>query len=224
MLDKAYAHDQAVLEARITLLGSFVVLDCETTGLTNPEVCQFACIDATGYNFCTLVKPVALIERGATAVHGITNEMVSEAKSIDTYWTQVGSLRTSQKLIGYNLSYDIKALSHSLRLKNIAFIPPKDNIFDVMLCYAAFRGDISPAYGTFKWHKLGEALMQCNLIFDGVAHNALTDAHATLALLRYIADQKTTWEAAIDIIYGYCAWTDRFDDAVSKITYARITK
>lgn len=204
-MDKAYAHDQAVLEARLVLKGDYVVLDSETTGLINPEVCQLAYVVSNYKTFCTLVKPVASIEPGATAVHGITNEMVREAKPIDAYWEQIGSLRISQMLIGYNLSYDIKALSRSLRLKNIVFEPPKGDIFDVMLCYAAFRGDINPAYGTFKWHKLGEALAQCNLTFDGVAHNALTDVRATLDLLRYIAGQETTWEIALDTADTLCS-------------------
>lgn len=220
-IDKAYAHDQAVLEARIVLGDDYVVVDCETTGLTNPEVCQLAYIDAAGRWFCTLVKPVAPIEQGASAVHGITDEMVREARPIDAY---VGSLRISQVLVGYNLNYDIKALTRSLRLRGIVFEPPRDAIFDVMLCYAAFKGVVNPTFGTFKWWKLGEALAQCNLPFEGNAHDALIDAQATLALLRYIADQKATWEVAIDAAYMPGTWTQEFDDAVAKVTYARIAK
>jgi len=73
-------------------------------------------------------------------------------------------------------------------------------IFDVMFCYAAFYGQVNVAHGTFQWQKLEDALKQSGINWGtDVAHNALSDARATLALLGHIADQKTTWEDALDI-------------------------
>lgn len=224
-MDKAYERDNAILSARIVLDKDYVVIDTETTGLQTPEVCQLALVPKDNKAFCSLVKPVAAIEASATAVHGITNEMVADSSPIDAYWYGViGELRTSQVLIGYNVSYDIKALSRSLELKGLVFRPSQHVLFDVMLCYAAFRGEISPAHGTFRWHKLSDALSHVGIEMDGDFHNALTDAYATLNLLSYMSGHLTSWEHALNAADAALVGIDRdlYDQAVSKITYRRV--
>ena len=65
---------------------NFCVLDTETTGLKDAEICQIAIIDHTGeVLFNTLVKPVKPIPSDAVRVHGITNEQVQNAPS----WAEV---------------------------------------------------------------------------------------------------------------------------------------
>ena len=243
-MDKAYEHDNAILAAREVLQRDYVVIDCETTGLKTPEVCQFAFINKGGGTFCTLVKPIAAIEASATAVHGITNEALADAFPIDAYKVVLGTLSTAGALIGYNVSYDIDALSRSLRLREVVFEPPKSRVFDVMLCYAAFKGEINPRFGTFRWHKLGDALSHIGVEFN--AHDALADAQATLTLLEYIANQNTTWEDALNLALEQLSVSDSADmvaeegddghiqsntddivalnEAIAKITYRKAPK
>lgn len=225
-MDIAYAHDNAILSAREALGKDFAVLDTETTGLEGPEVCQIAVVyeevpEYIDVDFEALVKPSKSIDASATAVHGITNEMVENVKRIDEYWRILKPLLETKHVYGYNVHYDLKALCTSLQPFGILPLIPANHVFDVMLCYAAFAGVVNPKYGTFKWYKLGEAMAQSGLQFEGEAHNALTDAYATLALLRYIADQKTTWELALRVADKHLIDDPEYAEAVVAVTYMR---
>lgn len=199
-MDKALAHDDAVLQAREILKGRYLCLDTETTGLLIPEVCQLAFVQEDVEAFDWLIKPINPISPEATAIHGITNEMVENASGIDHYWSIVHEHMHNRKIVGYNLQFDLAAIKRTFELREIDFQWDQRDKFDVMYCYAAFHGEVNPATGTFKWQKLEEAMKQCNIEWGwGVAHNALSDARATLALLWHISEQKTTWEVALDV-------------------------
>lgn len=185
----AYAHDDAILQARELLKGRYIVLDTETTSLHDAEVCQLAYLREDTAARSWLVKPVCSIEASATGVHGITNEKVADSQGIEVYWPQIEEDWLGRTLIGYNVQYDLKALKRSFNLKGINFEYTGRTVFDVMYAYAAFYGEIHPKYGTFKWQKLGDALKQCSIEWGSTMHDALTDARATLALLWYISEQ-----------------------------------
>jgi DNA polymerase-3 subunit epsilon len=61
----------------------YIILDVKTTGLDgDSEIVEIAIIDLDENPlFETLIKPVSLIPEEATAIHGITNEMVENAPS-----------------------------------------------------------------------------------------------------------------------------------------------
>ena len=225
-MDKALAHDDAILQAREVLKGHYVVLDTETTGLENAEVCQLAFIGDDTEWFETLVKPSIAIRSDATAIHGITNEMVAEALGIDSWWPVINFTLLGRKVIGYNLQYDLKCIKHTLALKHIDIDYSRQDTFDVMYAYAAFHGEINPSTGTFKWQKLGEALKQCGIEW-GDLHNAGSDARATLALLWYISEQKTTWEDALEVAVVSLdlarVAAPQFIQALAEITYRKTT-
>jgi inhibitor of KinA sporulation pathway (predicted exonuclease) len=94
-----------------------------------------------------------------------------------------------------------------------------------MLCYASFKGDVNPKYGSFRWHKLEDALKETGIIIAGDSHDALVDAKSTRDLLQWIADQQTTWEVAlqmaVDIISLDGPIPDELFESLSKITYRK---
>lgn len=226
-MDKAYAHDEAILQCRTTMQLRYLVLDTETTEAKDPEVCQVAYVWEGG-EFCKMVRPVSPITPEAAAIHGITNEMVAGAYGIEVFSTQMFTDFLERIIVGYNVQFDLKALKTSFNRHNTPFEYTARRVFDMMYCYAAFYGEINPRYGTFKWQSLTDALNQCGLPFTGQAHDALSDAKTTLQLMRYIADQKTTWEDALDVAskmlqpgYDNYDWQEEFVAAVSKITYRK---
>jgi DNA polymerase-3 subunit epsilon len=219
-VDKALAHDDAILQAREVLKGRYLVVDTETTGLVDPEVCQLAYVLEDAKYFDTYVKPQKPISPEATAVHGITDEMVADGHGINAYWPEVSNDILGRKIVGYNLQYDLKGIAHSLTLWGVEIDPKNYGVFDVMYCYAAFHGEVHPTHGTFKWQKLEEAYKQCGIEW-GDMHNALSDARGTLALLWYISEQRTTWEHALSIACRFPMTTKEFEEALAACTYAR---
>ena len=68
-------------QAHQWLRDNCLILDAETTGLgEDAEIVEITIIDTTGKPLInTLVKPSTPIPAEATAIHGITNEMVRHA-------------------------------------------------------------------------------------------------------------------------------------------------
>lgn len=177
---------EAIEQARWVTGGDYCVIDTETTGLTNAEMCQIAILHSDGLEFKSLVKPTVRIEPGAESVHHITNEDVDNAPTADAI---LGEIDVRKPVVIYNAKFDLTVILHSLAVvgKSVFFL----DVFDAMLIYAAFHGDWSEYHGNYKWQKLGVACEQCGLeVDDGELHDAMTDAKMTNKLLHYIANQK----------------------------------
>lgn len=101
--------------------GDYLLLDTETTGLgSDAEICQIAIISSNGEVLLdTLVKPMRLIPHEATAIHGITNDMVADAPMfpLDTIY----EILSGRDVVVYNESYDRSMLYQSHILYHLAF-------------------------------------------------------------------------------------------------------
>jgi DNA polymerase-3 subunit epsilon len=134
-------HDLGLLElppkpqafADETPLGDlpFFVFDLETTGL---DVQRDAIVSVGGvrmlggtiYRSATidrLVHPGCSIPARATAIHGITNEMVAGASSFDGIWSDLQALMQGTVLVGHNVGFDIAHLGRAAREAGIAWGP-----------------------------------------------------------------------------------------------------
>ncbi|MCS6101389.1 3'-5' exonuclease [Shewanella baltica] len=167
-----------------------VILDTETTGLEwGCEVVEISIIEArTGLILMnTLVRPVNPIPPEATAIHGITNEMVADAPRFFDIAISVAQILSGRTVIAYNSAFDKKMLCSSAAYSSGE--PPYVNsdFQCAMLAYAKFKGDWNHGHGDFKWHSLVNAAKQQGIELAGTAHRALYDCQLTRELILKMA-------------------------------------
>ena len=160
-----------------------MILDTETTGLGNEaEIVQVAVLNpATGEEYQSLVRPLGAIPPEATAIHGITNEMVQDAPEMSEVALQLASLLTGKLfVVMYNAEFDSAMLqqTHSRHGLEIHLTPSC-----AMKWYAIWFGEWSDYHNSFKWQPL-----------PGGDHSALGDCRATLALIRKMAGVQESEE------------------------------
>jgi len=181
----------AVHWARDVLRANPLVLDTETTGLDDGEICQIAIIDATGdMAFNSLVKPVRPIPVEATEIHGITNLMVAKSPTWKDLAATVADILRGREIVVYNAEYDLRMIyrSHQLSGAQTNGWRTIANWHCAMEMYAQFYGDWSDYHQSYRWQKLTVACAQQG-IDDPVApaHSALGDCLRTLALVKVMA-------------------------------------
>jgi DNA polymerase-3 subunit epsilon len=187
---KFAASVAAATMAQCWLEHDAVILDTETTGLDwGCEVVEISIIQArTGLILMnTLVRPVNPIPAEATAIHGITNEMVEDAPLFFDVAISVARILSGRTVIAYNSAFDKKMLCSSAAYSSGE--PPYVNsdFQCAMLAYAQFKGDWNHGQGSFKWHSLVNAAKQQEIELEGTAHRALYDCQLTRALILKMA-------------------------------------
>ena len=155
-----------------------VVLDTETTGLTPGRILEIAIVDMAGAVLMhTLINPQQPIPADATAVHGITDEMVADAPSFDAVRKQVCDLLSHRPAVMYNAEFD----TAFLRNEGVSIYEP----YCLMRKFAIWRGERSGKH-TYRWQSLGMACQLMDITFQ--PHRALADADAARRLLLKLAE------------------------------------
>jgi len=180
-------------QAQQCLYRNCLVLDTETTGLSGlAEIIEIAVIDAGGKVLLnTLVRPSKPIPADATAIHGITNEMVSDAPTWPEISAQVHALIAGKLTVTYNAEYDLRLLMQTDAIWDVQpeFSTDTDTM-PQMVCameeYAEFYGQRNER-GGYKWQKLTAAAEQQGVIIEGTPHRALSDCLTTLGLIKAMA-------------------------------------
>lgn len=179
---KAQAKQSAIQWARKTLAippDRWCILDTETTGLDeNAEVIQVGLIDGAGKVLMdnALCKPFAPIPAEATAVHRITNAMVSDAPSFFKVYSELTRLTEGRVVVIYNKTYDLRLIRQSLREFSTPppFMPAR--VECAMLPYSDYVGEWNDYHQNFRWQKLA-----------GGDHSAVGDCLATLEVIKRMA-------------------------------------
>lgn len=179
--------DAVTWASSITTRSDVLYLDTETTGLgATDEVIDIAAVDNDGHVLLnTLVRPHRSIPRIATEIHGITDEMVTDAPDWPTVYPQlVGLFSRYRHVVVYNADFDRRLISQSCAVYVLR--PAQARWHCAMKRYAEFVGDQSSSFGDYRWFNLGMAVRRLGLTVVA-DHRALSDARACRAVVDAMA-------------------------------------
>ncbi len=166
-----------------------VFLDTETTGLdTSAEIIEISIIDWNGNVLLDmLVKPKGYISPAASAIHGITAEMVANAPTWPEVLPKVQEVLAGKMGVTYHASFDLRMMIQSCEAWGIT---PEacfgaQTFFCAMLEYSNWKNVPDFYRKRNKWITLENACRN-----EGVqllnAHRALADCYMTLNLVRAV--------------------------------------
>ncbi len=177
-----------------------LVWDSETTGLGRfDEMVSVAILNMRGEVLLdTLVRPSQRIAPSATRIHGISDEMVAGAPSIDEVCNHIRSIVPAQKFLAWSGEFDARMLGQSVRNLQTPLVPGQAaspvvvthdpathnyiwegwEFYDLIGVYSSIYGDWSSRHGDYT--KVG---------LPNKTNNALGNARATLAALQKIVSE-----------------------------------
>ena len=188
-------------------LGNFVVIDLETTGLSNTkdEILEIAAISFEDWEpknkFETFIMPSKRIPENITTLTGITNEMVINAPKINEVIPALSDFIGKQNLVGHNIYFDMKFLCASgfdftrhkrkyfdtLELaKKVLKIPKKkwNNITE------SYEPDYYGSVYDVDDYKLVTLCQHYKIRNNEMAHRAASDCLATGILFQYLVQRR----------------------------------
>lgn len=182
------------LEAFKTLIrqDNFLVLDTETTGLYDGEICQIALLKSDGQVLLdTLVKPTRPIPPDATRIHGITDADVIDAPGWSLIAPALLEMIRGQDVIIYNAVYDRKMMHQAAEKCGMDKIDWKTHagFHCAMEAFAELYGDWNDYHKSYRWQKLTAAAAYYG-INSLNAHSALGDCLMTLAVCKAMLEVK----------------------------------
>lgn len=160
----------------------FVVFDTETTGLdpTKDEIVQIGAVRTlngrivVGEAFDTLVNPGRPIPPASSRVHGITDEMVADARTPQSAIADFHRFARAETLVAHNAPFDLHFLSRHAQNGGYEFDAP---VLDTVLLSAAI-------FGTNETHTLDAIAERLGITIEGAdRHTAMGDAVATAQVL-----------------------------------------
>lgn len=176
---------------------SAVVLDTETTGLHGAYLVEIAVVAVDGTVLLdTLVDPGMPIPAEATAIHGITDEMVAGQPRFGDVLPALTAALLGRRVVIYNAGFDRGIVRTELERHYRATEPETSSVTwadhpstswwmswlmprteCAMEQYAAWVGDWSDYWGNYRWMPLGgghRARQDCAAVVDVLAQMAGT--------------------------------------------------
>lgn len=200
--DRCIAMDVPALLATPVREARYIVLDTETTGFSayaGDEIVQLALLEyrgleATGESLCTLVRPSGPIPATASAVHGITDEMVADAPAIGDIIDDVVEFMHDAVLVGHHIAFDLRFLNRVTQRELFLRLPHPT--IDTMLLYLSYSGRLGH-------YQLEDVAGACHVPIEG-RHDAVGDARIAAGVLVHLARSAA---ASGDTVGGLIAAT-----------------
>jgi DNA polymerase III epsilon subunit-like protein len=189
--------------------GSIVcVLDTETTGLTDPRVCEIALavVDLSPVTpsgpeviarHAKLLNPGKSIEPSAVRVHGIRDEDVRDCPTLADVWEKLVAWVEKHatrpghppQIVAHNAAYDRRAITGSLPLLP-GELPPWH-----WRCSVALAKKVAPGLPSYSLHDSpGKVGLATSLsLTRGESHRAMGDVLTTVSLLGALRARAGAW-------------------------------
>jgi CBS domain-containing protein len=170
-----------IIENSTPLLSlNVVALDSETTGLlvANDRVLQIGAVPVrdgrilSEENWETLVNPGIPIPPKNSEIHGITDDMVADAKSFAAVAEPLQKMLSNTVVVGHHIDFDIAIFDHEFRRIGKRFAAPR--VLDTS-CLARIA---NPHLGDYSLDAVSERF---GIEIEN-RHSALGDAHAAAVL------------------------------------------
>ncbi|MFH1688526.1 MAG: exonuclease domain-containing protein [bacterium] len=193
---------------------TLVAFDTETTGLWAPAnriveigAVRFRLEAGELDRFSTLVNPQRPMPADVIRVHGITDEMVAKAPTIDTALEAFRGFCRDDILVAHNAMFDISFVACELKRLGQAF--PDNPILDTVDLYQRFRPDL----GSYALLSLVKQMS----LGTGQDHRALADAQYVRRLTQLLAPELGAAYSPADLgriatVYSMSDWQQ--DDVV----------
>ncbi|MEL7637543.1 MAG: 3'-5' exonuclease [Anaerolineaceae bacterium] len=183
------AHPKVLERARQVIELNPIFLDTETTGIGLYDlVVEVGIVDLDGnvlYN--NLINPGRPIPKDSSKVHGITDDMVSDAPSLITAWSEIEDILHDRAIGMYNAEFDYRLMKQSVEHAGLSWSIQRNQAFCVMNMFAAWYGEWNRRANNFRSQKLEFAGKFCGIDLPN-NHHAIDDAKLTAALLKYLAE------------------------------------
>jgi DNA polymerase-3 subunit epsilon len=193
---------------------SFAVIDFETTGL-DPNADRvlemgIVCFDdgvlTASQNW--LIHPTIPVPEGATAVHGITDEMLAGQPRFDQIWNEIRTHLEGRLPVAYNAGFDKKFLLAELeRMGEQTWgdeLPPAMQSDVEWIDPLVWARELFPEQSA----KLGEVCKRLAIPLEE-AHRAANDAEATgRVLLALVPQMPSTYAELVRVQVRYAAQQD----------------
>ncbi|GAW95898.1 MULTISPECIES: 3'-5' exonuclease [Colwellia] len=173
-------------ESDIDYLNSFVVIDTETTGLSEGyQVIEIAVVDMDeNILLSERAKPSIAIEQSATKVHGIVDSELSNAESFNSLTEKLLLAIQGRRIAGYNLQYDTEAIYNSAIASHANV-----KLDNEAVCVMEYANTVFKLTKSMKLTELCEAFS----ISTYNAHSATYDALMTVKLLKKLFKIENTF-------------------------------
>ena len=165
-----------------------IFLDTETTGFDpDDEVVDIGVVGSEGEEILnSLVKPIKRIPADASAIHGISNNMVKSAPTWSDLWPKLTEALEGNHIGIYNESFDLRLMSQSSGKHQIEWSNLSISTFDVMQIFAEYYGAWDDYHQSYTWQKLEFAGRYFSIDLPN-SHRALADALLTREVMLHMA-------------------------------------
>ena len=167
-----------------------VILDTETTGLSNTEkhrIVEIGCIElnnqiSTNNIFHEYINPQRPVSEEAYKIHGYSDKFLSDKKTFAEISEDFLNFIKDKKLIIHNAPFDLSFLNYEMRLIKKKEIDKKNIIDTLEIARAKYPGSQNSLDALCKRFNIDNSKRK--------KHNALIDCHLLKEIYVNLVDQK----------------------------------